>query len=217
MPEETALATLNTPDAAERFIASMTMTFDMWHDGTGYDLQALKAIPANDLPGVEAMLIARQPLDWRDIEALAQIDSPQAKQAITDALEDKDPKVRREAARYSDQPIDTAKREALLLKALKTAGVFGGLNEALNEVEKFHPPKVIDALLRGALNRDGETAVHFAAMLYFLHGKSTEAFDWEHRPFFLRFHTTDDEERKAVFRELCETIGVDPKKYRRIA
>jgi hypothetical protein len=68
---------------------------------------------------------------------------------------------------------------------------------------------VIDALLRGAVHREGEVAVHFAALLFYLHGKSKEPFDWEHRPFFLRFHTDNPEERKAVFQELCTILGVD--------
>ncbi len=50
-------------------------------------------------------------------------------------------------------------------------------------------------------------------MLYFLHGKSKEAFDWDHRPFFLRFNTTDRNEIKQAFKELCNTIGVDVAKY----
>ena len=89
----------------------------------------------------------------------------------------------------------------------------GGLSEALDEVEEVHPPSVVEALLRGALERDGEVAVHFAAMLMFLHGKAGEPVDWAQRPFFLRFHTTDRAEREAVFRELCETIGVDASRY----
>lgn len=199
--------------AAERFLESMIMTFDMWHDGIGYDLAALQAIPPDELPAIEAHLIANQPRDWRDIEALAQIDSPQARAAITAALQDKDPQVRRVAERYSEQPLDTAEREALLLESLQNGVFFGGLSATLDMVEEFHPPAVVDALLYGALKREGEVAVHFAAMLYFLHGKSQEAFDWNHRPFFLRFHTTDTEEREAVFRELCETIGVDYRQY----
>ena len=75
------------------------------------------------------------------------------------------------------------------------------------------PPAVVDALFRGALWRDGDVAVHFAAMLMFLHGMAGEPFDWEQRPFFLRFNTTDRREREAVFTELCEKVGVDPKEY----
>jgi hypothetical protein len=201
--------------AAKTFLASMKVTFDMWHDGEGYDLDALEEVPESECKAIEKLLIKHKPRDWRDIEALALFDSPAAREAIIAALKHSDPKVRREAMKQAPEKISPAKREALLINALKTKGLYSGLSEALDEVEEFHSPKVINTLLRGALDRDGEAAVHFAAMLYFLHGKSKEPFDWAHRPFFLKFHTSDRAERKALFRELCATIGVDVKKYLR--
>jgi hypothetical protein len=69
---------------------------------------------------------------------------------------------------------------------------------------------VIDALFRGLLKRDGGTAVHFSAMLMFLHGKAASSFDWDHRPFFLQFNTEDPAERRRCFRELCDRIGLKP-------
>ncbi|HEY4328691.1 MAG TPA: hypothetical protein VGN88_03060, partial [Phycisphaerae bacterium] len=92
---------------------------------------------------------------------------------------------------------------------------YDGLTEALDEAETFHPPAVMDALFKAALTRDGEAAVHFAALLFFLHGKAKEAFDWDHRPFFLRFNEPDLQLRKAAFKELCQTVGVDSAKYMR--
>jgi hypothetical protein len=89
----------------------------------------------------------------------------------------------------------------------------GGLTQALLEVESFHPPEITTALLRGLMERDGGAACHFAAMLYFLHGKSASAFDWNHRPFFLRFNTPDLEQREIAVRELCATLGADPSRY----
>jgi hypothetical protein len=80
-------------------------------------------------------------------------------------------------------------------------------------VQSFHPQPVIDALLRGVLAREGEVAIHFAAMLFFLFGRADSAFDWNHRPFFLKFHTIDRNERTALFKELCQIIGVNPAKY----
>ena len=198
-----------------RFLQSMEMNYEKWHDGTGYDLELLPTMSPQELDEIETILINHRPRDWRDIEALADIDSPRARKAIEAALKDSDPQVRREAANHAGDKVKPADREAFLLKALKTCTAFDGLTEALDEAEEFHPPSVIDALVRGALNRDGETAVHFAAILFFLHGKAKEQFDWDHRPFFLRFNTDDRKERKAVFRELCETIGVDLEKYLR--
>jgi len=56
-------------------------------------------------------------------------------------------------------------------------------------------------------------AVHFAAMLFYLFGKAKEPFDWEKRPFFLRFNTEDRKERVKVFRELCQKLKINPEKY----
>ena len=63
------------------------------------------------------------------------------------------------------------------------------------------------------LARDGETALHFAGMLMFLHGKAETSFDWDKRPFFLKFHTEVRVEREAAFRELCGKIGVQADEY----
>ena len=96
-----------------------------------------------------------------------------------------------------------------------SGGRFLHFGEAIDEAAEFHPPGVVEALLDGALHRDGEAAVHFAALLFFLHGKAAEPFDWGQRPFFLRFQTADRRERSTVFRVLCATIGVDAGKYLR--
>ena len=52
-----------------------------------------------------------------------------------------------------------------------------------------------------------------AAMLFFVHGRSSETFDLNHRPLFLRFNAVDREERRSAFRDLCAAIGVDPDPY----
>jgi hypothetical protein len=202
-------------EAAKRFLASMNMTYEMWHDGTGYDLDALEELSDSERKEIETVLISHSPRDWRDIEALAQIDSPRARKEVEAALKSSDPKVRSEAMNYAAEKADPRERERLLVKSLERDGLYSGLSEAIDEVEEFHPPKVIDALFRGALHRDGEAAVHFAALLFYLHGKAEEPFDWNHRPFFLRFHTTDRKEREAVFRELCRIVSVNPRKYLR--
>ena len=206
---------MNPADSAlKRFLASMPMTHEMWHDGTGYDLAALREVPADQRAQVEEALIGHRPRDWRDIEALAELDSPRARQVIREALDDPDPAVRREARRHvPDDQVDTAAREARLVELLSGPNLRDHLTEALDEAEDFHPPAVIEALLRAAAEADGESAVHCAALLYYLHGKAAEPFDWDHRPFFLRFNTTDRAEREAAFRELCQTIGAAPQRY----
>jgi hypothetical protein len=98
-----------------------------------------------------------------------------------------------------------------VLEGLRTAKFFSGLTPILDEVAIFHPPAVVAELFRGLLERSGEVAVHFAAMLMFIHGKAEEPFDWDQRPFFLQFSTENRTERVAAIRELCQKIGVDPK------
>jgi hypothetical protein len=187
----------------------------MWHDGTGYDVDLLKQMSPEERESVEKVLISRQPRDWRDIEALAVINSPMSRSVIESALKSADPAVRREAMKYAGEKSDPADREKLIIHAIRTKGLFDGLSQTLDEIEEFHTPAVIDALFRGALGGDGAAAVHFAAMLFYLHGKSREPFDWDHRPFFLRFNTSDRNERRVAFAELCQTLGVDPGEYLR--
>ena len=200
-------------DLVNRFLQSMVITYEMWHDGTGYSVDLLKQMTPEEREGVEKILVNRQPRDWRDIEALAMIDSDMSRSVIESALKSTDPAIRREAMKYAGEKANPADREKLIIHAIRTKAIFDGLSQTLDEIEEFHTPAIVDALFHGALDGDGEAAVHFAAMLFFLHGKSREAFDWDHRPFFLRFNTTDRNERRAAFKELCQTVGVDPEKY----
>lgn len=204
-------------DPTERFMASLRMDYDKWHDGTGYDLDALAKMPPEQRPAIEAMLLARRPLDWRDVEALAQFDTPAARAAVRDAAESADPRVRRVAREcLPPEASDPLTREARLIANLRDDELLGGLGLAIEEAAEFHPPAVIDELIRGVLARPGPPAVHFAALLYFIHGKAAEPFDWAHRPFYLRFDgTSGPAAHLEAFIDLCAMIGVDAAKFSR--
>lgn len=201
-------------DAARRFFDSMNLDYEKWHEGTSYDLGALAEVSADELVRIQSTLMHREPLDWRDIEALAAIDTPEARAAVVAALKHPDIRIRREARKHAPDAADDKTRARQLIQTLETADIYSGLSQAIDEVQEFHPPEVIRTLLNGALNRDGPAAVHFAALLCYLHGKAAEPFDWGMRPFFLRFHTEDPAERQAVFKELCDLIGADASKFR---
>ena len=192
----------------ERFRESMVCNYERWHEGIGYDLGLLKSATPEELVEIEELLVSRPVEDWRDVEALAALNTPRAKVLLRKALQSSDPAVAAAVARHAPVLVSDAERTTMLVKALEKAEAFGGLSATLDQVAEFHPPEVVLALLRGVLARDGGTAVHYAAMLMFIHGKATSAFDWQQRPFFLRFNTEDADERTAVFRELCEKIGV---------
>ena len=60
--------------AYERFIASMTITQEMWHDGIGYEIDALSQMTPEELTSLAQRM--KECGDWRDVEALAAIASP---------------------------------------------------------------------------------------------------------------------------------------------
>ena len=201
--------------AVDRFRESMVMDPEKWRDGIGYDVAILKTASPDELAGIENLLVSRGIRDWRDVEALAALDSPRARVLLKAALKSADPAISTAVIHHAPGLVSEDERTASLVAALEVAESYGGLSQTLLEVEEFHPPKVIAALLRGVLARGDGVPVHFAAMLMFLHGKAESAFDWAHRPFFLKFHTEDRAERESLFRELCEKIGVKPDKFLR--
>ena len=196
--------------ASARFRASQAIDRDKWRDGIGYDLAALDAMTAAERAGVEAELAARATPDWRDLEALARLGGPTARQAMQRALRHGDPGVRGAALRHGWSLLSDGERLLGIRRALEEATLYNGLTEALEAAEAFHPPAVVDLLLRALLAREGAVAVHLAALLVFLHGQADAPFDWAQRPCFLRFATEDPAERRVAFRELCVRLGRDP-------
>lgn len=193
----------------KRFVESMSLDHDRWRDGIGYDLEALRAATPQERAQIEALLVNRPVSDWREVEALAALDTPVTRARLRAALAEGDPEITTAITRFAPSLASGDERTAVLVEALKSATAFGGLTETLDQIEAFHPPEVLDALWLGVLTRDGETAVHLAAMLLFLYGEADEAFDWNHRPFFLEFHTEDAGERRRQFDELCRRVDLD--------
>ncbi|MFT3916894.1 MAG: hypothetical protein QM704_23265 [Anaeromyxobacteraceae bacterium] len=146
------------------------------------------------------------------MEALAALGTPRALEALRRAAGEGSPQVRAAVARYAPDAVDAGERTAALVHALEHGRFGDGLSEAIDLAAEHHPPEVVEALLRGAARGPGDRAVHFAALLLFVHGKAAEPFDWDERPFFLRF-AEGEPGRDDAFRELCARIGVDPAPY----
>lgn len=68
------------PSAWKRFHDSMVMDFDKWHDGIGFDLDALREMTAGERRKVAAELAGRRQT-WREIEALAVLRELEAAEA----------------------------------------------------------------------------------------------------------------------------------------
>ena len=203
----------NSGTLLERFERSMIIDYDKWHDGIGYDLEVLRAMSPREQSEVESLLVRRGMRDWRDVQALAEIDSPTARAVIKSAMNDSSAEIRNAVTQYAPQLIPQTTRVKSLIRGIETAVIYGGLGQTLDQVAELHPPEIVDALFRAALHRSGDVAVHFAAILCYLFGKADVPFEWAQRPFFLRFNTEVRAEREAVFRELCAKLGVKPDPY----
>jgi hypothetical protein len=196
-----------------RFEKSMEINYEKWHDGIGYDLDAIRLASQIEREAIEQMLIRHSPRDWRDIEALAQIHTETARETIKNAIKDPNPAVRVAVTRYSPNLVTNSERSHSTIKALQHAKIFGGLSQVLDDIEEYHPAEVKEELIKGLLSREGDVAVLFAAMLFYLYGKAKESFDMKQRPFFLLFNTQDKKKRLQAFLELCKQLSINPKEY----
>jgi hypothetical protein len=203
------------PTPLQRFEDSMKIGFEEWHDGIGYDIAAIRIASQAELDVIERLLINHSPRDWRDIEALAEINTKFARETIKEAIKDTNPVVRVAVTRFTPQLITDKERSQSLVDAVQNTEIFSGFSNVLDEVERYHPEEVKEALIKGLLNRRGDVAVLFAAMLFYLFGQAKEPFDWKQRPFFLRFNTEYRKERLEAFRELCQKLKISPEKYLR--
>ena len=198
--------------ALGRFELSMQIDYEKLREGIGYDMDVLKDATPADRRAIEELVLSRPVDDWRDVEALAAINTEPARAALRQALLRGSIRVRVTVLTAAPDLVTEEVRIRVLTEAIKYGDFYEGLTQAMMLVEEYHPRPIVDALLDGALNRKGEVATHFAAMLMYIHGKADSSFDWDQRPFFLRFNDPAEDRRK-VFQELCEKIGVDPKQY----
>ena len=196
--------------AIDRFLRSLVIDYEKWHDGIGFDVDALREATPTERTFAESQLDARR--DWRDVEALAllaELGSESAEHALKDALRSGSHEIRLAVVRYAPNLVEGRARTESLVHALESAAPFEGLDATLSEVERFHPPAVVDALWRLLATRPGDVAVHYAAMLAFIYRKVESSFDWSLRPLFLKFNTESDAERRAAIVELRTLVGAD--------
>jgi hypothetical protein len=194
------------PDAWTRFQKSREIDYAMWREGVGYDLEALADVSSTERAAIVASLVP--PSDWRDVEALVAIGSPSALEALGMAAREGDISVRLAIASRAPQLVPDAVRTDMLLQALASADIMGGLSEALDQMEEFHPPPVIDALFAALMEREGAVAYHCAATLAVIHGVIASRMDWSMRPLFLQFNTDDLKARRAALLELRQRLGL---------
>jgi hypothetical protein len=191
----------------------MQITVDEWRDGIGFDLDALRAATLPERDALTSTLAERlaQHGDWREMEALAEIGTEPAINAIREALKSPNLETQLNAAKRLAEIGDPVDFEGVIIMALRNTGLSGGLSQAIDLAEQHPSPRLQEALLDLALNGSEEQRIHCAALALYHGGKADEAFDWNHRPFFLRFGDEDRRVQIEAYKELCGRLGVAPK------
>jgi len=94
----------------QRFLDSMIIGYVQWHDGEGYDLEALAALSPEERAAAETVLLMHlaTKADWRDVEALAALGTPGAMTAVKFAAKHGDSEV-------SNRALEILAREAAVL------------------------------------------------------------------------------------------------------
>jgi hypothetical protein len=197
----------------QRFLDSMSMDYSKWRDGEGYDLDALRNLSIDEKEKVVDILIARGINDWRDIDALAEFDSKKTLSTLKDALKSKYYEVRMWAAdKLSRKGIISEREiETLLVETIPLVSILNGQTFTLRLAERYPTPAVKRMLLSCVLLGNDDIRVHAAALICYLYGIATSSFDWDLRPFYLRFGDKNLSNRKLAYDELCEKIQVDPR------
>lgn len=193
--------------AYQRFLDSMPMDLDRWRDGVGYDLSALAEMSPAERDSVESLLLARSNEDWRDIDALAALDSERARErlrliaakaplAMALVVLDKAPSLVGEddAARLVKRAFDEASSPEALARATDLA-------------ETHHSPAVVGAILRRLMASEGPTAYDLGALLLVIHGVMASRWDMDERPLLLEVAESDPARRCAAIEALVRRCG----------
>jgi hypothetical protein len=199
-------------DAYHRFSHSTKIGYNEWHDGIPYDLDAFRALSSSERDMIVREFAANHgpAFDWRDIEVFQAAATPESISALRAALQSARADSRLYAAAALHAIGDLPDLAAIVARELDYVTILDGQALALRLIGGKLTPAIREALLRGARDRP-EVGPHYAAMLCYLVGKAASDFDWNMRPFFLRFGEHASRlDRAQAYRELCELIKNTP-------
>lgn len=173
----------------------MEIGYEQWHDGIGYELEALDQLTDSEKKVAEGKLIPRAGNDWRDLEALDRLGTPAAIQAILHVRQSSEPQIRLQAHQYG--PMPTAQEwERAILASLESAEIYSGLTQALRCAVEHPSEAVVKMLWSKVHNPESGVACHCAAALCCINGVLDSLYDDRHRELFLRLVGPDSADRK---------------------
>lgn len=195
-------------EALRRFESSMAVGYEQWHDGIGYDLDALDRLSEAEKRHAERLLVPRAHKDWRDLEALDRLGTPNAIAAILQARKTADPEMRLRAHRYGPQPT-AAEWESAILGSLENAVIYASLTQALDCAIEHPSARVVLMLWEKVRSASDGVPYHCAAALCCIGGVLDSQHDDRFRDLFLRLAGPSGATRKDAVRELEALLSSD--------
>ena len=189
-------------DAFQRFQSSMVIDYEKWHDGVGYDIEALDELSPAERIKVEHMLAPRAEKDWRDLEALDRLGTPGALQAIWRARESSDADIRMHALQYGPTPTP-AEWDKAIVYSLRQVKPFAGLVITMESAIEHPSPRVVAALWQHVKVPGSEITFHAAQALLCIAGKLDGQYDDAQRPLQLRLQGPASADRDLALTELA--------------
>lgn len=210
-PGTAAAATRPKHTAAyARFLASVVPAWQEWGENQTYDVAAIAEMTAAERGEVVALLAGREPT-WREIEALAAVDTDAARQAVDIAATNRlSIDARLTAAEVMHDQGRLADLEGLLAREIRNLHrPKDGLARALRLAERHPSDTVKQALLWASYNAT-ECAPPCAALLLTLAGSGKPPFTERLEQLLLKLGLHNSSfDRKAAFEELCRLVAMD--------
>lgn len=195
--------------AFARFKASAIPDWAAWPEGGTYDLHALADIDPSERDQAVTLLTSRT-VTWREVDALALIETPAAQRAIAVGLGDRMSSDTRlaalEAMQRQGRLTDFEERLAREIRCFDQPTA--GLARALRLAAESPSARIRQALLWASVNATA-CAPSFAGLLLTLTGAAREPFEPEIREMLARLdvHNTAAA-RAAAFDSLCRRAGM---------
>jgi hypothetical protein len=197
-------------EAYQLFLDSMIIGFDQWHDGTGYDLEALGRLGPEERASIEELLVKnlKEAGDWRDVQALVALGATSARAAADEARFHRNTKVRNYALRIAIDSLNPEDKTEEYVTELEEQVIQAVKHGDFRIAERMPTMRVKKALLNCAREADSVTRVNAAALLLYLCGGASEPFDWSQRPFFLLFAEEDPKMLYYAWEHLRKRTGL---------
>lgn len=189
----------------------MVIDYGAWREGTPYDVAALGEVTREERDLLTQELCEKSALDWRDVEALRALATPDALRRLGVAANEQTDGGGIEA--FLDEVAQgwTPEIEARFIDKLERVQSMTGALDRLYAIAEAHPtPAVMEQLLRNArIHSDPTVRYSMGGFLLELtgHVDTRYTFDVDIRPHLLNLNSANYADYKAAVAWLSEKVA----------